>query len=1117
VKRGTRVGQAYVAVTADGDGINEEIVDSVDAAGPGVDKAAKKHGKRYSDRFAQTLEALPQKVSKRLGETLGLEGERSGEESGRRFGKSFVRSFGRNLARDIGAELEVVIARQLDLFEQARAEVSRNPGGGRRTTIIGGVGDGDLGSRVGRFFGAGSRADGLHFFGKALGGMVNLIAKAEQGAVSLFKTFNEGFSNASENANVFTKILAGGGAVGARIGAALAGIAASGPAAVAGIVAVSLALSALVSVVGALIGLVTALSATIVSGLVGALTVAGGVLLAVTAAAGLLTAAFMSMTDAQQEALKSAFKPLHEEMIGIGQLMITQMIPAFDTWSKNLQEALLLAAPVAQVMGKAFADAGTKLTAAFSGPGFQQFAHALGTELPTIVDNLAVSLGRFLNGLLGMFSAVMPYVTQFSAYLRQVTLDFQKWATSAEGQNAISDFVGKAVESLKSLWNFVREVGGFIGDLLFSDEAMAAGITIFDAMTRKFAEWREVVREAAANGDLQRWFEDAIGFGARLWEMMEALGSVFIELYNSGVLHEVGNLIGVMALVTEALGVVLGPLINLAGALGPVFATAITPLAAVAASLITIGEAVKWAKDQIEAAIPGSDGRFGAPDNPSADWGNAADAWKSIGRMFSGGGGLDTSKMFGKIKLPKFNTGKFDLGSLIGSGKDALGKTTKDGAKYKNPYEDFAKQLMEDNDTTAAKVRKAMLDLMKKISDAINDAVTSTDVTASRKSILDLATSLKADAAQAVISARDAVSSAASSLASAGSKEAAERAMEKVEEAQADLDKALKNQQRLNKLAQTVMRQRFSSEHHVQRLLKGLTSQNATLADYIIARTRLAKRLEKANEKLADAIALRDDYRNSVTDAARAFGALTTATAQSIGGIEQALTATDITTNLEQRLAKIRKFQENLRILMAQGLSASAYKQIVDAGVEGGSQFAQALVDGGLGAVQQTNSLVGQIDAISGQLGLETSNRMYQAGVDAAQGLVDGLTSLSTKLDNAAAKLGRSIANAIKKQLGIKSPSTVMIDAMRSVGDGLVVGLDRQHTKVGTASSRLSDQIAITPRTNTPAPAGTQTADGTVSGNQSDPRFRDLIVNTPTEDPVGVAHEVLNEVVGRIP
>lgn len=131
--------------------------------------------------------------------------------------------------------------------------------------------------------------------------------------------------------------------------------------------------------------------------------------------------------------------------------------------------------------------------------------------------------------------------------------------------------------------------------------------------------------------------------------------------------------------------------------------------------------------------------------------------------------------------------------------------------------------------------------------------------------------------------------------------------------------------------------------------------------------------------------------------------------------------------------------------------------------------------------------------------------------MDAARGLVDGLTSLSKELDAAAARLGDSIARAIRRQLGIKSPSTVLMGDMDYVGDGAVIGLGRQESKVTEASEKFASYI----RPNLTAPASAvASSSGGVSGNGG--ITNNWHITTPTENPKAVAWEMMDEMVGRL-
>lgn len=1148
MRRGTRVGQAYVAVTADGDGINEEIVDAVDDAGDGVADSGERHGKRYGTRFSKGfrkhLDDMRGKVADRLSKQMGHAGGNAGDEAGETFvervsekvkqkgdrigqalgdrmasrpeqmrrgiHRAFDDEFADRIGQRFGDRIADSLEQRLSTMDLDTA-VSRSVGGGR-------AGRRDLiGDRIGLAFGARSRNNALNLLGRTIGKTVNMAERLRRTGAGIGRVFVQGFTQAAEGANAFQKTLSGFRAIGAagatKFGAAMRAIAKSGPAAAVAIVAVIAAMSALASAAGAVLGILTAMTGTIVSGLAGGLTVLSGLMFAGAAAAGLLTAAFMSMTDAQQDMLKRAFQPLKAEMVGIGQIMLRDMVPAFATWSSNLQEALLLAVPAAQRMGAAFAEAGNRLTASLSGPGFQRFAAAMATHLPNIVTKMSSALGAFMNGLLGMFSAVTPMVVRFAGYLEQVATRFSDWANSTKGQHAISDWTARAVESLESLWGFVREFFGFLQDLLFNPATQQAGNTIFDSFRDAFARFRQAI----ANGDLEKWFNDAIRFGSALWGVMESLGGTFMALYNSGVIASLASLMEGFSQAIQFANKILGPTVDLLGLLGGAAARAVAPIQQMSQAVLDLADHL-WFLNSAATVLKvlnlaGVGG--GAQLAPSA---SAPAPGAFIGPV----------KPPGQATIPQANTTMPSLQNLIDSGNKALNQTSISSGGYKpsptvkeywNPYKKWAESLIKSGPSVKRQIKKAVKQFHKAARQALREATKAETGAEAREGLIASAKSLREGGRALVDAAQNQLNSAAQSLAGASSAREAKRAFRRVRQAQRDLRKAQRAQQRLVQTARLLGRQKVIRSSNVKKLLDGMWGQNTTLAEIARAREIVAGRLDKANEKLAEAIALRDEYRGQVEDSVRSFGDLLSAQAQMLDGVQQALTAEDITGNLRERLQQVQDFQTNLRELLAMGLSNAAYKQLVDAGAEQGGAYAQALVEGGVGSIQELNGLLAQFDDNALAFGKVASDRMYQAGVNAAQGLVDGLESLSHRLDLAATKLGNQIAKAVKKALGIKSPSTVMIAAMDDVGDGGVIGLDRQHDKIARAAQRFSDQIAVSPEVATYA-AQRDASPATVSGNGqsgSDQRFRDLVVHTPTENPEAVAMEVMNEVTGRLP
>lgn len=1087
MRRGTRVGQAYVAITADGSGINKDIVDDVDDAGKDIgksgDRAGKDYGDNFGDRLRETLEPIMEKMGDRLSKRLnrsvrdGLNSTANNEKA-----NGLGARLGDRIGEAMGERLEEQISGILDRADELAKSGGGSRGGGRGGgSPVSGNQSGDddrFNLDIGRLFGKDSRNNFLNILGKGVGGLTSLMAGLTKGTVTFVKTFSEGMAQAGEGASLLTRLGSGAGASFGKLGASAA---AMGPAIAGAFVLVTIAATVLMSVLSALLAIVVALSATIVSALVGAAAVGAGALLAVVAAGGLLTAAFMSMTNAQKDMLASAFTPLKEQMVGIGQIMLTEMVPAFQVWSENLQRALLLLAPVAQVMGSAFAQAGTALTAAFSGPGFQAMSVALGTFLPSIIHKLSRALGSFLNGTMGLFAAIMPMVDRFAGYLAKVADRFSTWANSAKGQNAIEDFVNRAIDSFKSLWNFTREFFGFLGDLLFSRQAQKAGNSMFDSMTKAFQTFRKAVARAIANGDLEKWFNMGIELGSALWSVVKALGKVFMALESSGVLAAIAGGFKFMALMMEGVAFIAAPIITVIDKISESFGRGAEYIAAWNQQMNIanmVGNAIAGVASQVKATYEAN--------NPSF-----------------------TSSA---LQMPNFN---FNAGSLQSSGLNALNNTYESsggympdpksgGSKqhkkqYKNPYSQWAQQFIDSGPSMARQIKQAIKNVNRQFNQALSQAAKAIGAGEAR-SIISASIQSAKDVGKAMVeSARNALSSAAQSLASASSGKEAARALKEVRRMQDALKSAIKAQNRIEKAMARVGKQKSVTGKFVKRLLEGDRPQRATLADYAAAREKLARKIEVANQKLADAIAMRKDYKVAVVDAVKAFGSLLTAQAQTIDGVEQALTAADITSNLQTRLDQIRKFQENLRKLLALGLSNDAYKQLVDAGVEAGGAYAEALIEGGVGAIADVNDLTDQINAVAASLGKEASDRLYKAGVQTAQGIVDGLEARSDWLEAWAKWLGKSIAYAVEK-------------ALNGGGGKKKKNNSGGSNKKATAGS-MSARVAVSPEVA--AYAAQQGKAATVSGNNQQ-MFRDLIVKTPTEDPKAVALETVNEITGRL-
>jgi hypothetical protein len=82
-----------------------------------------------------------------------------------------------------------------------------------------------------------------------------------------------------------------------------------------------------------------------------------------------------------------------------------------------------------------------------------------------------------------------------------------------------------------------------------------------------------------------------------------------------------------------------------------------------------------------------------------------------------------------------------------------------------------------------------------------------------------------------------------------------------------------------------------------------------------------------------------------------------------------------------------------------------------------------------------------------------------EAAANFIEGLVLGIESGISKVEDTVSKLGKSAADALKKALGIASPSKVMIEAGMDTGQGFADGLEASTSKASKAATGLAGSV----------------------------------------------------------
>ncbi|MER8262740.1 hypothetical protein ABT007_00930 [Streptomyces griseus] len=240
---------------------------------------------------------------------------------------------------------------------------------------------------------------------------------------------------------------------------------------------------------------------------------------------------------------------------------------------------------------------------------------------------------------------------------------------------------------------------------------------------------------------------------------------------------------------------------------------------------------------------------------------------------------------------------------------------------------------------------------------------------------------------------------------------------------------------------------------------------------------KVAGRLRDARKSLAAQVKARDklmaDVRKGVMDSANI-----TQLVQDVP-----VTATSLIAGLTAKVAQALQFTANLAKLRKKGVAADLIAQIGQAGVEQGSATAAALANASAAQVQQLNAQQKALGAAATAAGATAGEAMYGTGIRAAQGLVQGLASQQKAIEKQMVAIAKGMTKAIKKALGINSPSRVMArEVGRHVPTGVEVGaedargsLDRtmrhlvdvpgikkmQQPRAGTTSGGTPDRLVI--------------------------------------------------------
>ncbi|EKM3888210.1 tape measure protein [Listeria monocytogenes] len=255
--------------------------------------------------------------------------------------------------------------------------------------------------------------------------------------------------------------------------------------------------------------------------------------------------------------------------------------------------------------------------------------------------------------------------------------------------------------------------------------------------------------------------------------------------------------------------------------------------------------------------------------------------------------------------------------------------------------------------------------------------------------------------------------------------------------------------------------------------------QTNKLAATAKKRDKVVAQLKAANTKMADLTKQSKEYAASITEKMQSYGSISNVDPENPQSIQQ---------EMQKRLKEIKAFQANVEKLRKKGVSKDIVSDILDAGVENGSSYAQALAKSDAKTIKAINSTQNQINSASKSMGNTAANAMYSAGINAAKGLINGLNSQKKQLENTAKSIANTITNSVKKALRIHSPSRVAIELGKfftgGLGNGVLAGAkgavqstNKMVDKVVNAASNMTVPTINLPKVSAEKALGLKSVD----------------------------------------
>ncbi|MEU5580929.1 hypothetical protein ABZ791_30095 [Streptomyces huasconensis] len=249
-------------------------------------------------------------------------------------------------------------------------------------------------------------------------------------------------------------------------------------------------------------------------------------------------------------------------------------------------------------------------------------------------------------------------------------------------------------------------------------------------------------------------------------------------------------------------------------------------------------------------------------------------------------------------------------------------------------------------------------------------------------------------------------------------------------------------------------------------------SKDNRLVAYVNKYTKTLLSLASRRDSIAAAMKRAKEFAESTR-----VGAKKSASLSGMFEGDEPVTASGINSKLQQRLARMRTFSSYIKTLAKRGLNKTMLREILEMGPEEGYAYASALAGSSSKLLKEINSTQYKVNDEASKLGRSGADALYDSGKNAGKGFLKGLQSQQSAIEKQMLKIAKGMDRAIRRALGIKSPSTVMAQLGRYSTEGLARGLTDRMPVLDQALAAVSGRVAATrPVVGRPAVAASGSA-----------------------------------------